>query len=400
MAILDDRMNRIPPNPSLPGAMGGQKLDWSKLGPLLGAVAAYAFGGGKKGYGGLAAGEFAGAYTAARQRAEEQKRYENELKRQQWIDEMTRTEWEQQQDALKKQQQLADWLTGQLGPIAAGTPGTPGTPEMPASQPISPRNQAEFGIEPRAAVEGTPATPGTPGDPTAKMWSDLVQQSGGAPWAIQGALQYYQASKMPKGARRQPELFTAFSKNNKSAAYALANYDSLSNEELDEWYKDAIAEEADLRGESMEWYKLSREKENGEGGTGDWDPTKIYRGTPFVQQWNQKYQQYRQKTLEEGGAPLSLEKWIRGQKSGNDLWSRYVAESGLYGDPFYRTAAGRRVTKFGGVQAAIIDAIKTGAPESEIKDLVNRYNENLKRRDPNAKPSTVAEWRMYVKSQG
>ena len=214
MTMIDDRT--LPGGADGAGGAGGQKINWAKLAPVLGAIASYAIGQ-KKGYGGLAAGEFMGSYTAAQQRAEEQKRYENQLKRQQWMDEMTRLEWERQRDALAKQQQLADWVISGLQPMAAGSPGSPGSPgglEVVQTTPApesgltltgefaTPQDTTfqlaqppEFDI---ASTPATPATPETPSDPMAQYWIDAVKASGGDPKVVLAAMEYLHGKSQPQ----------------------------------------------------------------------------------------------------------------------------------------------------------------------------------------------------------
>ena len=213
----------------------------------------------------------------------------------------------------------------------------------------------------------------------------------------------------------------------KNPYLAMLAQPGLSNEEFDKQAEKAIEWET-KQGRTPEEIELARlqiEKTKAEiaklraetakaagggaGGTGGFNPTEIYRGTPYVQQWNRLYEQYlRQagKTDDSLEALLtgtatpeqikSFEEWMRSQKGGGKLWARYVAESNIFGDPFYQTPQGMLVAEHGSVESAIVAAIKDNKPKTWVQVLIDRNNEN--RRKLGKQQLTYDIWKKYVES--
>lgn len=362
------------------------------LGPALGALAAY-LAGGK--YGGVAAGSYASALTQQQQIMEQKKQNEAAQKRQAWLDEMTRVQFEQQQKALqeeqKKQQEEIKWKMGlidKLSPYAADTPGkmmtVEGSPVTGSWLDTYIPGSFDSGMLDMTLGKGLNniegyTTPATYGDPTAKAIMGMAGE--GAPDSVYDLAANYllkQGGVTSSGPKRNKAAFEIFSPDNESAQYAMANWDTLKDDDVDSLFFKAQAEEKEIKkgaSGTINWqpvidaipdgnkYKanvlalvaagasdedIQEQVENandaipdadaqekaaldlqlkklqiqkaqkdlaGGGGGGTWDPNDIFRGTPFVQSWDKQYKAYTDKT------PATLKDDMGGTKPNPALMS-------------------------------------------------------------------------------
>ncbi len=392
------------------GTGGGLKIDKQKLMPVLGALVAYLYGQKQGGYGGLAAGQYGQTMNSLEQQEEERKRYEAEQQRQAWLDAVQREEIERQkkerEQAAAQQKQTADFAAGKLGPMGAGIPGTEGTPAIPAY--THPLNRPEFvsrlapedqalaaqatGGTPtvasgtaqnKPAIAATPGTPGTPGDPMAQFWADAITKSGGAPWAVQGALAYYQSTLQKKTPMLDYEtiLKNAHPKNIEAQRVRSMMVTGLqpTKEDMDrvlEYEKYLTGEETKRYGVDVGARTDIAIKGMEEGGAPGATSTEL------VKKIDAEYTEYAKSNpkttydkANEAWKPnpkfLTKEQWVRKYR-GDAVWAQYAQESGSFGGQ-YTGDVGKYILQYGGVAAALQKGIKAMPYEVAVA-LKDRYN--------------------------
>lgn len=396
------------PKNELGGINQRPKLDMGKLAPILGALLSYGIGQGQGGYGGLAAGQFAGAHSASQADRWNRLQQEQAAARE-------RAEYDYLQKQRQGLERFGRSMAGELRTLGQGTPGMAAIPP-PVSLPqgylrsLSPEDRAAAESALVNQTPGRAAVPATPGDETAALWANALTQSNFNPEIISAAFQYLQGAKAPKAPAppsRTRDVFTTFSRGNRYANYALSQWDSLTEEQKDEYYNDAVKWEQDQGKFNLTLSGSRGGSSGGGGGAGagddEWDESKIWRGTPTVQQYDRGYDAYVERnytinTLGDKvpGESMTKEQWIR-ENHGDKAWAEYVAESDYFGDPFYKTEQGRLVTELGGVEAAIQRAFTENKGKKWIQVLIDRDNRNRVR--AGKRLLDYDTWKAYIASQ-
>jgi hypothetical protein len=407
----------IAANPAIPAASGGGggKIDpekWQKIAPIIGMAASALLA--PKGYRGLTMGSQAQtANVLDQQRAERERQERIDA----WAQEDRDAAKAARAKAEEQQKKLMEWIL--KGNEALATTMAPGetfyggdtTEAAPAQKypwesagygaHVPPEDKAAYEAAKKAgtmpvasAVAGAQGGTGAinpPGDPMARFWADAVKASGGAEWAVQGALQHYASAMQPKtqGPTRDVRLIAQVL-DPENPYIAMLVQPGLTAEEFDkaaykalEWKKEqgATPEEIEEVRLKLELLRAQIAKTKADAvKTGAGGSTTPKTAKSLEDAYNSYVKSLGESDLLGGGTkPKSMRQWIA-DTYGQAVLDAYDKEKTGGAAPAGvgpKSTPGDLVKKYKGVSTAILAVIyDPNIPDATKQALVTRYNQN------------------------